>query len=88
MGGIGGEVVSSVSELAFNSLKGAPKRLGLSDCPIPTSPALSKLCYPRANHIVQAVSEMLEIPRSRIKLTDEMTSVPLDVPNPTFTGPF
>jgi pyruvate dehydrogenase E1 component beta subunit len=87
-GGFGAEVVTLVVEEAFDALKSRPRRLGLLDCPTPTSLALSKLFYPRAVDLVSVASEMLGIPKENLKLPHEVTSMPLDVPDPTFTGPF
>jgi len=56
--------------------------------PIPTSAALASHFYPRAVHIVSAARAML----GRPELTEEQLGIthdkPLDVPDPTFTGPF
>lgn len=88
IGGFSAEIVSQVTELAFDSLKTSPKRLALSDCPIPTSQVLSKLCYPRAIDIVNEVCEMLDVSNSQIQIPSEISSIPLDIPNSSFAGPF
>ena len=87
-GGVAGEVVSAVTEMAFESLKCSPRRIALPDCPTPTSPALSKHYYPRAVQIASAIGEMMQIPQERIELPQEGSGVPLDVPDNSFTGPF
>lgn len=86
--GFGAEVVARIAEGAWRDLKSAPRRVSLPDCPTPTTPALANHYYPRAVHLVELVAEMLG--RSCEHLTGPMrsSSTPLDVPGPTFTGPF
>jgi pyruvate dehydrogenase E1 component beta subunit len=81
------EIISVVSEGAFASLKSAPRRICLPDCPTPTSPALAADYYPRSGHIVVAVREALGQPANPDDLLVP-AGVELDKPNPAFTGPF
>jgi pyruvate dehydrogenase E1 component beta subunit len=89
-GGIGAEVAATVSEKAFNYLRCPIRRIGLPDCPSPTSPALSQYYYPRAKHILQSAREVLNLGKSRrdeeFERLDELA--PHDVPDKYFTGPF
>ena len=89
-GGAGAEVVAEAAESAFSDLKCPVKRIGLPDCPTPTSPGLSRYYYPRARQIVEAVRNMLNIKitedDSEFELLDD--SIPHDVPDKYFTGPF
>lgn len=87
-GGLTGELVALVSEEGFGHLKSPPRRVGLLDCPIPTTQALSKLCYPRASDIASLACEMLRVSRNEIELAEPQASAPFDIPDPTFTGPF
>jgi pyruvate dehydrogenase E1 component beta subunit len=89
-GGIGAEVAARVAENAFNALKCPIRRIGLPDCPTPTSPALSKFYYPRSNHILKVAREVLRLEKSPNDFEfDELDeSVPHDVPDKYFTGPF
>jgi len=87
-GGFGGEVLALIVEKVFDRLKSPPRRLGLMDCPTPTTPALSRFCYPRAIDLVSTVCQMFEISVERLNLSRWAVSVPLDVPDPSFTGPF
>lgn len=89
-GGIGAEVAAMVVEKAFNHLKCPVRRIGLPDCPTPTSPALSKFYYPRSRHILKLAKEVLRLEKDKDDLEfDEFDeSVPLDVPDKYFTGPF
>jgi pyruvate dehydrogenase E1 component beta subunit len=90
LAGMGAELLAVVAEDAFASLKRAPVRLGLVDSPIPTTPALSGLCYPRAQEIVAAACSMLGVSADEVlHLGDGSTPLlPLDVPDTTFAGPF
>jgi acetoin:2,6-dichlorophenolindophenol oxidoreductase subunit beta len=86
-GGVAGEIVARVTEEAFGCLASAPRRVTLPDCPTPTAPALARHYYPRAVHVTAAAREVLgREPREAELLAD--TCLPLDVPDPTFTGPF
>lgn len=89
-GGIGAEVSARVADKAFKNLKSPIKRIGLPDCPGATSPGLSRFYYRRASHIVKMVKEVLNLERSKdddeLESLDE--SVPHDVPDKYFTGPF
>lgn len=88
-GGFGGEIVSLVVEEAFQHLKSAPRRLGMPECPVPTSPALSKFCYPSAKELVAIACDMLGVSMEKLFLsTEEVTSTHSDIPYSQFTGPF
>ncbi len=86
-GGFAAEIVARVVEGAFGSLKNAPARVTLPDCPTPTSPALAQHYYPRAGDIARVARRLL----GRAQPDAEPypgSDRPLDVPDPTFTGPF
>jgi len=87
-GGFSGEIVSTVTEQAFNALKNAPKRIGLADCPTPSTPALAKYCYPRANDLILKVGEILNLTNNDLRFLPENQTIPLDIPDLSFTGPF
>ena len=89
-GGIGAEVVARVMEKGFYALKCPVKRIGLPDCPTPTSPGLARYYYPGASQIVETVKDMLNLSRTKDKNEFESpdASVPHDVPDKYFTGPF
>lgn len=87
-GGFSAEMVSQVTEQVFDSLKRPPRRLGLADAPVPTSPALSKYHYPGIGNILSAVFEMLEISREKLPAVEERPLFKTDIPDPQFTGPF
>jgi acetoin:2,6-dichlorophenolindophenol oxidoreductase subunit beta len=88
IGGFGSEIVASVVEQAFDSLKSPPQRIGLADCPIPASLALSNLCYPRATDLSAAVCKLLGARANVFSLSEETDAIPLDVPDASFSGPF
>ena len=83
--GVGAEVVSAVVEDAFDALRSAPRRVASPDVPSPSTPALSAGFWPRA----RAIGDAARAPRGRAPLPAEgPPPFPLDVPDPTFTGPF
>ena len=87
-GGFAGEILATVTEEVFSTLKRAPRRVTLPDSPTPASPALSALYYPRWTDLVSAACELLEVPSQDLRLPEQDLSIPLDVPDRTFTGPF
>jgi pyruvate dehydrogenase E1 component beta subunit len=87
LAGMSAEIMAIASEGAFSSLRTAPRRVCLPDCPTPTGPSLAADYYPRSGHIVAAVREMLELPANEDDLLVP-AGVELDKPNPAFTGPF
>jgi acetoin:2,6-dichlorophenolindophenol oxidoreductase subunit beta len=82
--GIGAEIVARVVEAGHGLLKASPKRVGLPDCPSPSSPALANAFFPGPDQIVDAVRHTLGLPR----LEHPIASGPRDVPDPSFSGPF
>jgi len=85
--GVGAEIVARVAEEALSNLKSPPRRVALPDCPAPTTPALANHYYPRAVHIVAMAKRMLGFSTDD-PLLHLTTSVPLDVPDMSFKGPF
>ena len=86
--GFGAEVVARVAEQALNELKAPPQRIGLPDCPTPTTPALAKRYYPRAIDIVKAARKTLGLTEADDSALHTASSVPLDIPDMSFSGPF
>ena len=60
-GGIGGEIVAQIQELAFDYLDAPVGRVGAPFSPVPFSPALEKIYVPDAARIVAKVRETLGI---------------------------
>lgn len=85
--GLGAEIVALVTEKAFADLISPPRRIGLPDCPTPTTPALAAHYYPRALHIAAAARGVLGL-KSNDLGDAAADNLPLDVPDPSFTGPF
>ncbi|MCX7177184.1 MAG: alpha-ketoacid dehydrogenase subunit beta [Proteobacteria bacterium] len=85
--GVSAEIVATVLEHEFASVKAAPIRIGLPDHPCPTSPALANSYYPRAGRIVLEVRRMMgkEPITDALPLTSDQK---LDIPDASFTGPF
>lgn len=86
-GGFSAEVIARVTEKAFRYFKSPPKRITLPDCPTPTTPALANLYYPRAAHIVVTAKQMMGLNADESAL-HATASLPLDVPDMSFKGPF
>ncbi len=86
--GVSAEIMALVASNLLASLKCAPVRIAFPDIPTPTSPALAKHYYPRAINIVNRTRQMLKL----AEITEEEAGIcrgqRLDVPDPTFTGPF
>ena len=86
-GSFAGEIVAQVTEEAFRHLKAAPRRIALPDCPTPTTRSLANSYYPGALDIVKAVREATGR-RIGAPLPDVEVPEHLDIPDPSFTGPF
>lgn len=84
--GISAEVVARVAESPDAVLKSAPSRVCLPDYPTPTTPILARHYYPRAFDIVAAVRQQLGMPKLAPEPLGDTDF--LDVPDPSFTGPF
>jgi pyruvate dehydrogenase E1 component beta subunit len=84
-GGFAAEIVARVAEELGGELKCRPRRIALPECPTPTSPALAAQFYPTAADIAAAACEMVQGRKFRPALA---TASHLDVPDPSFTGPF
>lgn len=85
--GVAAEIVALAVENAMADLRAAPTRVALPACPTPTSPALAAHFYPRAPHIEAAVCHQLDRPFPAERLVPHPGEM-LDIPDPTFTGPF
>lgn len=84
--GVSAEIISRVVEEAPGALKSVPARVCLPDSPTPTSPMLARYYYPRAYEIEEAIRRQLGRPS---KPAPEFGDADfLDVPDPSFTGPF
>lgn len=85
--GMGSEIVARVAEGCFGRLKAPPVRIALPDLPTPTSPSLAEKYYPRAIHIWREARRLMGLAPAEGN-PFEPAGQPLDVPDPTFTGPF
>ena len=86
-GSVAAEIIAKITIEKFNLLKVAPIRLAMPDVPEPTSSALTKNFYTRADDIVISVLKSLRINHKNVKL-DFKQSGPADVPDSNFKGPF
>jgi len=88
-GGIGAEVAAIVAEKAFGDLKSPVRRIGLPDCPTPTSHGLARFYYPGTSRIITSIKDMLGLKGARYDgLELHKDDIPHDVPDKQFTGPF
>lgn len=82
------EVMARVSETCFSSLKCAPERVAQPDCPAPTSRALTKVFFKRAEEIALKIGEMMGKSVDITSIVQARGDTPHDVPGDWFTGPF
>jgi len=84
---VSGEIVATVTEECWNSLKMAPKRVTMPDSPEPTSFELSKDYYVDAVNLVEEVIIMVgkDIAMKTVNISK---CSPHDVPGDWFKGPF
>jgi len=85
--GVSAEIISVITENIFDKLLSAPARIGINDSPSPSSRALTKSFYPRADKIAKIISKMMNKDLDMNTLFPE-SDMPLDIPDPSFTGPF
>jgi pyruvate dehydrogenase E1 component beta subunit len=91
--GIGAEVAQRVTEACFGALRAPPRRLGLPDHPTPSSRTLAEAYYPRSSHIAAAIGEVASLNPAAVTAAQELLAarredLPLDIPHPSFRGPF
>ena len=91
-GGIAGEIITRVVTKDMSILKAMPARIGLPNMPTPSSPGLTKYYYPNLETIMKSVCDVLRKDASSIKKIiaedPSLQSVPHDVPNSSYMGPF
>ncbi len=91
--GVGAEVVAGVIEHAFAYLKVAPTRMGMPNHPTPSSRGLIPGFYPDTVSIVAEVGRSIgmsceKIEELKLQLQAARGNLPIDVPDPSFKGPF
>ena len=91
--GVGSEIVATVAEECLGEMKAPPRRLGLADHPTPSSRSLIADYYPTPEALIDCVGEMVgaqakQLEAARADMAEHRGDLPLDVPNPTFQGPF
>ena len=84
--GFAAEVVARVVEQCLGDLKVPPVRLTLPDLPTPTTRALSNYYYPLVHDIASAARRVAGRPAK--PAPEIKPEAFLDVPDPSFTGPF
>ncbi|MBT5752054.1 MAG: alpha-ketoacid dehydrogenase subunit beta [Rhodospirillaceae bacterium] len=91
--GVGSEIVASVAENCFSSLKAPPLRLGPPDHPTPSSRGLIADYYPNDVKIIKAVERLLQLDGEKVRglldaAIERNKQLPIDVADPFFKGPF
>lgn len=91
--GLGAEITSRVCSEAFGHLVAPPVRIGLPDTPTPSSASLAAAYYPRASRLAREIGTLATLQPNVIDRVCETLDaargdLPLDVPNPSFRGPF
>lgn len=86
--GLASEIITLVTENAFDALKRRPLRITLPDCYAPTSWALTNHYYPTSVEIEDEIKKWLGQSTSLEQLIEERAKRPLDTPDKSFTGPF
>ena len=91
-GGVAAEVITRVTEKGFKYLRLPPQRISLPDIPTPSTPSLTSDFYPTNVTIIKKVLDMLGKNENDLDLImkheQKVNSVPSDVPDRSFTGPF
>ena len=90
--GVASEVMARVTEKGFEYLRSPPQRISLPDIPTPSTPSLTSDFYPTYITIIKKVLDILGKNEDDLDLIMEheqkVDSVPSDVPDRSFTGPF
>jgi acetoin:2,6-dichlorophenolindophenol oxidoreductase subunit beta len=91
-GSIAGELISQVTEQAFDALKARPVRVASPDHPVPTSHFMAEHYYPNSQTIADEVLAMVGADKSsesyRELCARMLRDGSHDTPNRGFTGPF
>tara|TARA_B100000795_G_C22759204_1_gene422836 strand:- start:162 stop:1262 length:1101 start_codon:yes stop_codon:yes gene_type:complete len=91
--GIGSEIVSEITSSCFKFLTNPPVRIGMPDYPTPSSRGYLKNHYPDKKKIINELSNFFPIIKKNYKsiineLNKENKKLPIDIPDPSFKGPF
>ena len=91
--GMGSEIVSEITSSCFKFLTDPPVRIGMPDYPTPSSRGYLKDHYPDKKKIINELSNFFPIIKKNYKsiineLNKENKKLPIDIPDPSFKGPF
>ncbi len=90
--GLSAEIVAFVCEAAHSHLKTAPVRIAYPDRHCPTSWILSNHFYPTAADIALKILQLMNRSTGQKQLIAEILNQkmkgPMDIPDPSFVGPF
>lgn len=91
-GGFSTEIITTVVEEALFDLKVPPKRVAYPDRPLASSWSLANHFYPTKETIAIELCQLMRRPSKAQLLLEKLLTLrkehPLDVPDPTFIGPF
>jgi pyruvate dehydrogenase E1 component beta subunit len=93
MFGIGAEIVAQVADECFSSLRSPPARIGLPEHPNPSSRGYLPGLYPDSTTIIKTIAPMFDWDVGKLQKILETIDLKkpahaLDIPDPSFTGPF
>lgn len=91
--GVGAEIVAQVAGECFSTLRSPPARIGLPEHPNPSSRGYLSALYPDSSTILQVSAQMLnwdsvQLQKSLEALDAKKPEHLIDVPDPSFSGPF
>ena len=88
--GVSAEIISIVTEKVFKKLKIPPVRIGIKNCPIPSSRELAKYCYLNTSSIIQKIEDMTKKIDKKNKnlFLKKINQINSDIPYANFKGPF
>jgi|TARA_B100001059_G_scaffold236621_1_gene288328 pyruvate/2-oxoglutarate/acetoin dehydrogenase E1 component len=89
--GVGGEIISLLSENDLIQFKSKPIRLGIKEIPMPSARSLAKDVYLNQDKILEAVSKITKKKinlRAKKQFEKKFLNEPTDVPYKDFKGPF
>tara|TARA_B110000008_G_scaffold244222_1_gene253746 strand:- start:235 stop:1290 length:1056 start_codon:yes stop_codon:yes gene_type:complete len=85
--GVSAEIISLVVENIFELLHCAPLRIGMNDSPSPSTRSLANNYYPKSLDIAKVICKIFNKSLDIDSLFSNK-NIPLDIPDPSFNGPF
>jgi len=85
--GVSAEIIALATENLLEQMICSPIRIGMNDSPSPSTRALANDYYPRSIDIAKELINVFNLDLNEESIIPE-SKTPLDVPDPTFKGPF